>query len=138
MKVEPYGECECMLAAIAALTNSSLADVRTIACALAGIDTWKDIFFDKFYDGSSKFKTVISTLEMVYGITYTQSETTLNGKGVVTVDGDGGYHIMPFEDGLVYDHPEQREPMPFDKLLNAGYRAPKIWICIIKRGQAHR
>ena len=115
MKVERQGLNECMLATIAALQGRPLDHVRVEACRAARVDKWDDLIYPH-----PQVETYWQAIERVAGpklypivhCRYTgamvpSGERTIPdvGRGVVVVifDDSTTFHIMPWENGLIYD-----------------------------------
>mgnify|MGYP001606345022 CR=1 FL=1 len=144
MRVEKQGEFECMLATIAALADTSLSDVRTRACQLAGIDQWRQI------EGTARYWSAVDKLISEYKVLgvptgqeyprrYSPPSSDTNwklpavGKGSVAFQytNTPTTHICPFEDGLVYDPSYPSHPRTLAKaLLHLGkhWRVIGIWV----------
>ena len=114
MKVEPQGPNECMLATIAALANVPLAEVRERALKYAKATCWADVVYTKQYWKTvhalrRAYKAPVPTRATFYrwhnSATVCGADVSLSGRGSVVVKADAytRYHIMPFEDGHVYD-----------------------------------
>ena len=112
---------ECALATFAAIADRPYAEIRREACKIAGVKSWNNLFkaHRTEEDRHRRFYNAIRQLEHKYGIenftsslygnrgvsemaeSYTDSD--LKGRGTILIAGKGFSHIMPYEDGLVYD-----------------------------------
>lgn len=150
MRVEQQGRNECMLATIAALSDRPLAEVRSYACGLGGVRVWSRIFNTRARTRTGKptFWAVINKtathfggdplMKTVYGLGISglvgavHRDLPATGRGVVRLkrkSGRGSGHIIPFENGLVYEpasaHPEVgvtlREYLTFNPRLRLDF-----------------
>ena len=120
MNVERQGHFECFLATIAALSDTSLAATRARALALTVEVNGEPIpWADLAWRDIDAWLTVADTLARECGLSYDKTafyvatgslDSTLptRGRGTVRVKHDSVSHIMPWEDGLVWD-PENPE-----------------------------
>ncbi len=155
MKVEKQGFNECCLATIAALTETPLWKVRSLACKLAGVDDWSSVLWDvkKFWDISEKVSMFFGGPNMwamvgPRGIHSTVPGSTVKsvdthgmrklpdkGRGTVTVKstrrGTNISHIMPWKDGLIYDPENPETPMTFRQYRKFRPRM-KVWYVTIE------
>lgn len=156
MKVEKQGFNECILATIAALTETPLREVRNKACMLAGVETddWNSVVHKthKFWDVSESVamffggpnmwamvgpmgRTIVpgSTVKRIdpYGMRKLPDK----GRGTITVKstrrGTAISHIMPWKDGMIYDPENPKTPMTFRQYHNFKPRM-KVWIVTIE------
>lgn len=160
MRVEQQGKDECMLATIAALKGVPLAEVRSKALIMGKISKWtilvrRPLAFWKVtkalcleYDipfDIVEYRALINQPSSGYN---NLLEIPNKGKGVVTVrifgiDDDYCYlqHIMPFENGLVYDPDKfegeddevKGETWP-EYLSRLGEQSPDYYVKITKVG----
>ena len=115
MNVERQGHSECFLVTIAALSDTSLAATRARALELTEKITSEPIpWADLAWRNIDAWWTVAETLSHECGLTYDKTafyvatgglDSTLpaRGRGTVQVRHDSISHIMPWEDGLVWD-----------------------------------
>lgn len=123
MWVEQQGYFECMLATIAALANVSLTEVRETACTRAKVDCWEKVCYSYIL-----FWDTIRYLKRYYHVsgvpgtnrynTIPGNAQTLVGKGSISIRPINflNTHIMPFENGLIYDPNQSRSPFPLEDL----------------------
>lgn len=158
MKVERQGHNECILATIAALTETPLREVRNKACVLAGVETddWNSVVTGRF---RSKFWDVSESVSMFFGgpnmwamvgpmgrtivpgstvkriDPYGMRKLPDKGRGTITVKstrrGTAISHIMPWKDGMIYDPENPKTPMTFRQYRKIKPRM-KVWIVTIE------
>ncbi len=155
MKVERQGHNECVLATIAALTETPLWEVRRKACMFAEIalDDWASMMYDAkkfwdvtervamFYGGPNMWAMVGPAGRYVPGSSV--SEMYLHGMRKLPDKGRGTItfrskrrgknkvsHIMPWKDGLIYDPETPKTPMTFRQYRNLR-PSMKIWLVTI-------
>jgi hypothetical protein len=133
MKVERQGENECMLATLAALSGQPLAIVRRLALGHAGADCWArmlrerdrywtavdataaDLRMERFLDAvkaalreaQSDREARSDALAVLAG--NAPPSLPAVGRGAVLAVSPRTGHIMPWQDGLVFD-PESEDP----------------------------
>lgn len=120
MKVEHQGHNECMLATLAALAEVPLSEVRELACTVAEKKTWAEFCAAVISQGDvAVYWQVVNYLIRYYNLPLNLVNLESNniymgegdfdrvpatGRGTILVAlGGGSYHIMPWENGKVYD-----------------------------------
>ena len=135
LNVERQGPSECMLATIAALQGRPLAQVRAEACRAARVDKWDDLIYPP------RTETYWQAIERVAGpdlypiVHCRYAATTVptagewaipnSGRGVIVVTFRDTSHIMPWENGLIYD-PMDPHPVTLQDWLLANPEATVI------------
>ena len=117
MHVEKQGANECMLATLAALGGATLDTVRAMVPRYAGL-SWDEIWMtDAGAERHNLFWRTVTALCLALelppipsapGPLPTGHALPPRGRGYVRVGSAFGAHIMPWENGLLYDpyHPE--------------------------------
>ncbi len=155
MKVEQQGYNECLLATIAALSNTPLKTVRKYACERAGYEHWsqmidnvdagtywiyaKDIAY--LFGGPDMWALIGPAGSHVPGSsvseldTYGMRKLPDKGRGTITFKskrrGVRISHIAPWKDGLIYDPENPKTPMTFRQYLKLRPRM-KVWTVTIE------
>lgn len=125
VRVEKQGKNECMLATMAALADVPLARVRKRACALAGVRQWRPYSMDRFWGVVAMVADELGIMGMVPTTVIFQWELsrpcgrpTLRGKGsILVVFPSNESHIMPYEDGLIYNPNSPTESITLKEYL---------------------
>lgn len=145
MRVEKQGYQECTLAVIAALSDTPLAEVRDVACAKAHISYWAEMlnkpvayqwavmrYLVRRYKASGVSATPVNLKASI-----PTAQITLDGRGtiVIGVPNDRNSHIMPFENGLIYDLNDPNNPFP---LKDLGNKYPQWPILRVKTARKKR
>ena len=131
MKVEKQKPTECVLATIAALSNTQLRSVRKFACKRAGIADWGEIINMT----GDEFWRIVASVARHYKVTampkalrfddkpISSNSGILQGRGSISlqIKSHLNCHTMPFEDGIVYDPEYPDKPLSLDALLDTRY-----------------
>lgn len=129
MKVERQRDEECMLVTIAALSGKPLADIRRMACKHARVNKWVDVLATNRYWTTVNYvvrQLRVRGIPRILAYAPRAPQTLPSGRGSIAVMACGVSHIMPFENGLLYDT-DGNEPLTLKE-----YRAQNLFIKILK------
>ena len=142
LNVERQGRNECMLATIAALQGRPLSQVRAEACRAAQVDKWNEAIQFCAHDAYWRAVERVAGPDL-YPIVCCRYAATMvptagewaipnSGRGVIVVTFFPlTSHIMPWENGLIYD-PMDPHPVTLEDWLRGNPTATILAVRSIK------
>jgi hypothetical protein len=105
MRHEIQGHDECFLATLAMLNDVSIDSVRTAVLEMTGLIVWSGANRETYQYVADMFNFPTDTwIAGPFNLPCeTVPESALSGKGVIVVRFERSSHIVPFEDGIIYE-----------------------------------